>query len=276
MIRPSDWELARLLRDGRAVPLHEEAMRARAAEEALEAKLREAQTELSTVRDREPPWQRSADNLADEVAALVTRGVLDARSGAADALLDYRNPPRTPRADRLAALEAQLRVASADVDALNRACLEGQERERALEAKLREAEEELRRLRLGDGGMQRIVASYRSLARALKIDPSPANAERVRDEAAAAAALRAEIRSERDEARLRAEKAESELREAEGRAEAAEAIITESIAALGGDYSPHEVPSAIKETFALADKLEQERDEAHDTLAEQLTRRAAP
>lgn len=47
-----------------------------------------------------------ADALADEVAVLVLRKEIDARSPAADALLDYRNPPSTPRADRLAELEA--------------------------------------------------------------------------------------------------------------------------------------------------------------------------
>lgn len=59
----------------------------------------------------------AADRLADEVAVLVTNGYLDSRSAAADALLDYRNPPRSPRSDRLADLErenAELRkIASA-------------------------------------------------------------------------------------------------------------------------------------------------------------------
>lgn len=48
-----------------------------------------------------------ADRLADEVAALVTRGVIDSRSPVADALLDYREPPRTERSDRLAKLEKE-------------------------------------------------------------------------------------------------------------------------------------------------------------------------
>ncbi len=48
-----------------------------------------------------------ADRLADEVAALVTRRVLDSRSAAADALLVYRETPRTERSDRIAALEAE-------------------------------------------------------------------------------------------------------------------------------------------------------------------------
>lgn len=48
-----------------------------------------------------------ADRLADEVASLVARGLLDSRSSAADALLDYREPPRTERSDRLANLEAE-------------------------------------------------------------------------------------------------------------------------------------------------------------------------
>lgn len=51
--------------------------------------------------------QIGADRLADEVAALVSGGKLDSRSPAADALLDYRNPPRTPRSDRLALQDAR-------------------------------------------------------------------------------------------------------------------------------------------------------------------------
>jgi hypothetical protein len=55
------------------------------------------------------PFQKiGADRLADEVASLVTRGYLDSRSAAADALLDYREPPRTARSDRLAKLDALL------------------------------------------------------------------------------------------------------------------------------------------------------------------------
>lgn len=45
---------------------------------------------------------RAADELADEVAALVRRKVIDSRSPAADALLSFRDPPSTPRAERLA------------------------------------------------------------------------------------------------------------------------------------------------------------------------------
>lgn len=54
---------------------------------------------------------RAADALADEVAVLVRRGALDARSSVADALLDYRDPPSSPRADRLASLERELEAA---------------------------------------------------------------------------------------------------------------------------------------------------------------------
>lgn len=54
--------------------------------------------------------QLCADRLADEVAVLVRRGVIDSRSPAADALLDYRNPPSTPRADRLAELEGRAAI----------------------------------------------------------------------------------------------------------------------------------------------------------------------
>lgn len=88
---------------------------------------------------------------------------------------------------------------------------------RAMKERAEAAERELARVRLGDGGTQRITEAYRALARSMKIDPSPANAERVRDEAAAAVALRDEMRGERDKARTlagtiaeRAEKAERE------------------------------------------------------------------
>lgn len=50
----------------------------------------------------------AADRLADEVDALVRRKVIDMRSPAADALLDYREPPSTPRSDRLADIEDKL------------------------------------------------------------------------------------------------------------------------------------------------------------------------
>jgi hypothetical protein len=52
--------------------------------------------------------KRCADALADEVDVLVRRRILDARSAAADALLDYRNPPSTPRTDRLVTLEERV------------------------------------------------------------------------------------------------------------------------------------------------------------------------
>lgn len=51
---------------------------------------------------------RAADALADEVAGLIRRRELDARSPAGDALLDYREPPQTERADRLAAMDQDL------------------------------------------------------------------------------------------------------------------------------------------------------------------------
>ena len=57
---------------------------------------------------------RDAERLADEVAVLVRRGVLDSRSPAADALLDFRDPPSSPRADRLSELEAVQATAPPD------------------------------------------------------------------------------------------------------------------------------------------------------------------
>ena len=65
--------------------------------------------------------QRAADRLADEVAALVQRGKLDARSPL-DALLDYRDSPSTPRADRLAQAEAAVEALRARLSAM--ACAE--------------------------------------------------------------------------------------------------------------------------------------------------------
>jgi hypothetical protein len=60
---------------------------------------------------------RAAERLADEVAALVQRGAISSRSPAADALLDFRNPPSSPRADRIAELERALAAAEVERDA---------------------------------------------------------------------------------------------------------------------------------------------------------------
>ena len=51
---------------------------------------------------------RGAVRLADEVAAAVLRGKLHTRTPVVDALEDFRDPPSTPRADRLAALEGEV------------------------------------------------------------------------------------------------------------------------------------------------------------------------
>ena len=52
-----------------------------------------------------PFTRRAADALADEVEVLVKTGVIDSRSPAGDALLDYRDPPSSDRADRLEQLQ---------------------------------------------------------------------------------------------------------------------------------------------------------------------------
>lgn len=52
------------------------------------------------------PWHSCVTALADEVDVLVRKHVIDSRSPAADALLDVRNVPSTPRSDRLLQLEA--------------------------------------------------------------------------------------------------------------------------------------------------------------------------
>lgn len=65
-------------------------------------------TEIEELHRRAPRESfdvRCADKLADEVDVLVLRKVIDSRSPSADALLDYRNPPTSPRSDRMAALE---------------------------------------------------------------------------------------------------------------------------------------------------------------------------
>lgn len=49
-----------------------------------------------------------ADRMADEIAFLVQRKVISSRCPAADALLDYRDPPQSPRSDRLLELEAAI------------------------------------------------------------------------------------------------------------------------------------------------------------------------
>lgn len=75
----------------------------------------------------EMEWQvdrRGAERLADEVAVLIRKGLLDARSPTGDALLDYRNPPSSPRADRLVTLERERDEAWALVEGANEAELE--------------------------------------------------------------------------------------------------------------------------------------------------------
>lgn len=52
---------------------------------------------------------RAAEALADEVSVLISRKVIDSRSPAADALLDYHETKmRTPRSDRIAELEQEV------------------------------------------------------------------------------------------------------------------------------------------------------------------------
>ena len=70
--------------------------------EAAEARVKELEAKLS------PFSRRAADALADEVAVLIRRTIIDARSPAGDALIDYREPPQTERSERIATLEKQL------------------------------------------------------------------------------------------------------------------------------------------------------------------------
>lgn len=73
--------------------------RDRAYQERDEAKWR-AETAQLRIHD--------AERLADEVDVLVQRKVIDARSPAADALLDFRGEPRSERSDRLVQLESEV------------------------------------------------------------------------------------------------------------------------------------------------------------------------
>jgi len=63
---------------------------------------------------------RDGGRLADEVDALIARRVIDARSPVADALLDFRDPPRSPRSCRLAVLEQELAAAIARAEQAER------------------------------------------------------------------------------------------------------------------------------------------------------------
>lgn len=83
------------------VELRNASARAVAAEERAE------RAEKAILSFGSPFDKRGADRLADEVAALIRLRVISERSPVADALLDYREPPSTPRADRLAEVEAE-------------------------------------------------------------------------------------------------------------------------------------------------------------------------
>lgn len=50
----------------------------------------------------------AAERMADEIAVLVQRKFIDSRSPAADALLDYRDPPQTERSERIVDMERDL------------------------------------------------------------------------------------------------------------------------------------------------------------------------
>ena len=95
--------------------------RARIELDALRADLLAANERAKTLR---PILRRCADALADEVAVLVCRQVIDSRSPAADALLDYKNDclnPQlmiSPRADRIADLEVDLLAAEEQITQL--------------------------------------------------------------------------------------------------------------------------------------------------------------
>lgn len=90
-----------------------------ALRQQLEAVTRERDVAMEHVAKCPPFKLATAGALADEVSALVRRSVVDARDPVADALLDYRNPPSTERADRIAQLTRELEQAVSHKVALN-------------------------------------------------------------------------------------------------------------------------------------------------------------
>jgi len=70
---------------------------------------------LDPTQDKEgiPPRIRQklqrADDLADAVAAMIANHAIDTRSIAADALLRYREPPGSERADIITTLLAEIK-----------------------------------------------------------------------------------------------------------------------------------------------------------------------
>lgn len=70
----------------------------------LRARVAELERDRDGLRERVPRFPfdvRCADALADEVDFLVRSKLVDSRSPVADALIDYRNPPTSPRSDRM-------------------------------------------------------------------------------------------------------------------------------------------------------------------------------
>jgi len=78
----------------------------------------EGEGEISRLPEIRTFRRFAADHLADEVDVLVRTRVIDARSPAADALLDYREPPATPRSDRISDLERQVASLRHQVEAM--------------------------------------------------------------------------------------------------------------------------------------------------------------
>jgi hypothetical protein len=116
---------------------------------------REALTEIQAENVR---VRRDGARLADEVAVLVKRRIIDSRSPAADALLDFRDPPSTPRADRLAELDAQAAILGPELVDLQHQVVAQQE---ALATAQRELEQERReagRLRADLENAQQLLA----------------------------------------------------------------------------------------------------------------------
>lgn len=83
--------------------------------EQQQARAEQAESERDLAKIR---LERDGGRLADEVAVLVRQRVVDQRSPVADALLDFRDPPTSERADRLVTLESERDAAQGEVASL--------------------------------------------------------------------------------------------------------------------------------------------------------------
>lgn len=101
MTRERDLAIAHDSQPYPTADAYEKACAALHAAKAERDTLRAEGERLKARMPREPFDVRCADALANEVDRLVRRRIIDSRSPAADALVEYRNPPTDPRQPRL-------------------------------------------------------------------------------------------------------------------------------------------------------------------------------